>query len=61
MRLTVGGKELVDERPVKLDMTELSRHEGIEISGIIGYPVLGKSVLTVDYRDGLVQLGQPNR
>src|SRR5262249_6046656 len=38
MRLTIGGKELVDERPMKLDLTQLSRHEGIEISGIIGYP-----------------------
>jgi tetratricopeptide (TPR) repeat protein len=61
MRLTIEGKELVDERPVKLDLTELSRHEGVEISGIIGYPVLGKSVLTINYREGLVRFGQPNR
>ncbi len=61
MRLMIEGKELVDEKPLKLDLTELSRHEGVEISGIIGYPVLGKSTLTINYRDGLVQLGTPNR
>jgi hypothetical protein len=49
----------VDEHPVKLDLTELSRYAGIEISGIIGYPLLAKSGLTINYRDGLVQFGEP--
>jgi tetratricopeptide (TPR) repeat protein len=61
MRLTIEGRQLVDERPVKLDLTELSRHEGVEISGIIGYPPLGNTVLTINYRDGLIQFGRPNR
>ena len=61
MKLDIDGRQLLDERPVKLDLTELSRHEGVEISGIIGYPVLGKFALTIDYRDGLVQFGRPRR
>lgn len=61
LRLTLDGKEVVDENPVQLDLTELSRHEGIEISGIIGYPALEKSGLTINYRDGLVLFGSPDR
>jgi hypothetical protein len=58
MRLSVEGHELLDEQPVKLDLTELSRHEGVEISGIIGYPLLSKSAFTINYRDGLVRFGR---
>ncbi len=58
MRLAVGGQKLVDEKPVKLDLKALSRHEGVEISGIIGYPLLAKSVLTISYRDGLIDFGK---
>jgi tetratricopeptide (TPR) repeat protein len=61
LRLTFDGEEVVDENPVKLDLTELSRREGIEISGIIGYPALEKSGLTINYRDGLVLFGRPDR
>lgn len=61
LRLAFAGREVVDENPVRLDLTELSRHEGIEISGIIGYPALEKSGLTINYRDGLVAFGQPDR
>jgi hypothetical protein len=61
MRLSIEGRELRDDKPLTLDLTELSRHEGVEISGIIGYPPLGKSVLTINYRDGLVRFGRPGR
>jgi hypothetical protein len=61
IRLTIGGKQLIDEKPVRLDLREVSRAEGVEISGIAGYPLLSKSVLVINYRDGLVQFDQAGR
>jgi hypothetical protein len=59
MRVTMGARQFVDNKPVQLDLSELSHHEGVEISGIIGYPLLEKSVLTINYRAGLIGFGQP--
>lgn len=61
MRLIIAGKQFVDEKPVMLDLEEMSRAEGVEISGIAGYPLLSKSVLVINYRDGLVQFDRPRR
>ena len=54
LRLDVGTAQLADFHPVSLDLTEMSRQEGVEISGIVGFSVLSKAVLTINYRDGLV-------
>ena len=32
----------------------MSRQEGVEISGLIGYSVLSRGILTINYRDGLI-------
>jgi hypothetical protein len=36
----------------------MSRQEGVEISGIVGFSVVSKAVLTINYRDGLVGFGR---
>jgi len=54
MRLDVGAAQLADFNPVSLDLTEMSRQEGVEISGIVGFSMVSKTVLTINYRDGLV-------
>ncbi|MBZ5636962.1 MAG: aspartyl protease family protein [Acidobacteriia bacterium] len=58
MRLDVGAARLADFSPVSLDLTEMSRQEGVEISGIVGFSVVSKAVLTINYRDGLVGFGR---
>ncbi|MBZ5678086.1 MAG: aspartyl protease family protein [Acidobacteriia bacterium] len=58
MRLEVGAAQLADFNPVSLDFTEMSRQEGVEISGIVGFSVVSKAVLTINYRDGLVGFGR---
>jgi hypothetical protein len=58
MRLGVGDAQLADFNPVSLDLTEMSRQEGVEISGIVGFSVVSKLVLTINYRDGLVGFGR---
>ena len=45
-----------------IDLDQVSRSAGTEVSGIIGFPLLTIfSSLTIDYRDGLVKFDyQPN-
>ena len=47
---------IVDGDVIALDLREVSRREGVEISGLIGYPALSRGVLTIDYRDGLIDI-----
>ena len=57
VELEFGGKPLVDPAPVALDLRQMSQQIGVEISGVLGYPLLSASNLTINYRDGIVQLG----
>ena len=47
---------IVDSDVIALDLREVSRREGVEISGLIGYPALSRGVLTINYRDGLIDI-----
>jgi aspartyl protease len=51
-----AGRELVFDRAVAMDLAEISRRNGIEVSGIIGYPALADAVVTVNYRESLVSI-----
>jgi len=50
----IARMPLVDVDPIAIDLKEMSRQEGVEISGLIGYPAISKGILTIDYRDGLI-------
>ncbi len=52
----LGGGAWRDPDPVAVDLQQLSHQQGVEISGAIGYSLLRRAVLTIDYRDGLIQL-----
>ena len=39
---------------MSVDLTSMSQQAGVEIAGILGYPLLRQSILTINYRDGLV-------
>ncbi len=36
------------------DLSSLSRNTGTEVSGMLGFQLLGKLQVKIDYRDGLV-------
>ena len=55
-RLRIGPRELAAERVVVIDLSTASRYHGLEVSGLIGYPALRNSVVSVNYRDGLVRI-----
>ena len=56
IQLRLAGRDLTDPNAVALDFARLSNVHGVEISGMIGYPMLSRCTLTLDYRDGLIGL-----
>jgi hypothetical protein len=42
-----------------VDLSAASKAEGVEISGLLGYPALGLLRITIDYRDGLIGFERP--
>ena len=58
MRLRVGDREIATESVVSIDLSAASRYHNLEVAGLIGYPALADSVLTVNYRDGIVRLNR---
>jgi len=55
-KLRFGSRELVSGPVVTIDLSTASRYHNLEVSGLIGYPALRDSVLTVNYRDRLVRI-----
>jgi len=53
-----AGQKLVDSHPVAFNLEPISRQEGVEISGMIGFSLLGRSVVTINYRDGVVEFNR---
>ena len=56
----LGRRALALDPVVAVDLEQMSRRHGIDISGVIGYPALAGSVVTVNYRESLVRI-QPKR
>jgi hypothetical protein len=52
----VAGQELVPDRVVAVDLLNLSRHYGVEVVGVLGFPALSPYVLTIDYHNRLVKI-----
>jgi hypothetical protein len=58
LEFQVGGRSIVDMAPVALDLRQISQIEGVEISGILGFSVLGRSSLKIDLRNGTVDFAR---
>ena len=57
----VADHHLIPSDVVALDLSNLSRHYGVEVVGVLGFSALTPYVLTVDYRDGQVKIEPPQR
>ena len=55
----VAGWNLTAEPIVALDLADFSAFNGVETAGVLGYPALRASILTVSYRDALVRIDAP--
>jgi hypothetical protein len=47
---------LVANDIVALDLLNLSRHCGVEVVGVLGFPALRPYILTIDYRNRVVKI-----
>ena len=52
----IAGQELVANDIVALDLLNLSRHCGVDVVGVLGFPALRPYVLTIDYRNRAVKI-----
>lgn len=53
-RVSVAGREWNDPEAIAVDLEHLSRQTGVELLGVLGFPLLSQAAITIDYRDGLV-------
>jgi hypothetical protein len=49
-----GGREFTEPEVATFDFGPASNSYGVRISGLLGYPLLRRSVLRINYRDGLL-------
>jgi predicted aspartyl protease len=56
VRFRFGSQVMSADPVVVVDLSNLAGHHRFPIAGVLGYPALRRSVVTVDYRDGLVRL-----
>jgi hypothetical protein len=56
VRFRCGARVFSADPAVVVDLSELSRHHQFAVTGILGYPALRNSVVTIDYRDSLVRI-----
>jgi hypothetical protein len=52
----IAGQDLVANDIVALDLLNLSRHCGVEVVGVLGFPALRPYILTIDYRNRVVKI-----
>jgi hypothetical protein len=56
VRFRFGSRVVSADPAVAVDLTSLAGHHGFPITGLLGYPGLRQSIVTIDYRDGLVRM-----
>ncbi|HTQ87164.1 MAG TPA: pepsin/retropepsin-like aspartic protease family protein [Candidatus Solibacter sp.] len=56
VRFGVAKQEIVSDDVVLVNLDNLSRHNGLNVAGLLGYPALRRYVVTVNYRDSLVRM-----
>jgi hypothetical protein len=56
VRLRLGSRAVLSDSVVAVDLSEPSRYHGLDIQGLIGYPALSNSIVTVNYRENYIQI-----
>jgi hypothetical protein len=51
-----AGQEITSNDVVMVDLDTMSRYNGLEVAGLLGYPALKRYIVTVNYRDSLVRM-----
>jgi len=53
-----GGREFTEPEVATYDFGPASNSYGVRISGLLGYPLLRRAVVRINYRDGLLAVEQ---
>jgi hypothetical protein len=56
VRFRCGEREFSADPVVVVDLSDFTRHHQFEVTGILGYPALLHSIVTMDYRDSLIRI-----
>jgi hypothetical protein len=56
VRFRVGPSVMNADPAVVVDLSAISRLHRFEVSGVIGYPAIRDSIVTIDYRDARVRI-----
>jgi len=59
VHFAIADQDLVPNQVVALDLSNLSRHYGVEVMGVLGFQALTHYVLTVDYLHQQVKIEAP--
>jgi hypothetical protein len=59
VHFAIAEQDLIPPEVISLDLSNLSRHYGVEVVGVLGFPTLRSHVFTIDYRNGLVKIETP--
>ncbi len=51
-----AGHDITSGDVVLVDLDSMSRYNGFEVAGLLGYPALSRYVVTVNYRDAMVRM-----
>ena len=43
-----------------LKLNDLNRANGVQVNGLLGWPTLSQLVITLNYRDGIVDFAHPS-
>ena len=56
VHFAIADLDLIPDEVVALDLSNLSRHYGLEVVGVLGFPALRPFIITIDYRKRLVKI-----
>jgi Aspartyl protease len=59
VQFRVAGQEFKADPVLAMDLSMFGEYNGLNVAGLVGYPDLTRSVLTVDYRNALVSIDRP--
>jgi predicted aspartyl protease len=56
VRFRFGTRVLSADPAVVVDLSDLERHHQFPIAGILGYPAIRNSIVTINYRESLIRI-----
>jgi predicted aspartyl protease len=59
--LRIGDRHTTINNPVIVNLDTMSRYHGIEIMGLLGFPALERSAISINYRDCLLTITPDQR